>query len=136
MKKFFISRRLQDATLWFQFYLSFDKKKDFKKLEEKRKERNLTKVQIFETLDFWKYSLFRSLEGLNQYKMDYIKKLEELEKETLQAKNEKYISEICSEVINDEIKINRRTCIPKYYEKFCQIYYILSIKEIIFWQNH
>ena len=48
-----ISRRLKDVSLWFQFHLSFDKKKDFSELEK-------------EKLKFWKSWLFRNLEGLEK----------------------------------------------------------------------
>ena len=50
-----ISRRLTHYGLWFQFHLSFDKKKDFSELER------LT--EKLKTLKFWKYSLFRNLES-------------------------------------------------------------------------
>ena len=59
--------RLKDASLWFQFHLSFDKKKDFSKLER------LSGREKLKTLKFWKYWLFSSLEGLEKDKRNYHK---------------------------------------------------------------
>ena len=75
-----ISRRLTHANLWFQFHLSFDKKEDFSELER------LTEKEKLKTLKFWKYLLFKSLEGLEKDKRDYLKKIDQLQRESLVAK--------------------------------------------------
>ena len=50
-----ISRRLAHASLWLQFHLSFDHKRDFSELER------LTEAERLKKLKFWKYWLFRRL---------------------------------------------------------------------------
>ena len=110
-----ISRQLEGASLWFQFHLSFDKKKDFSKLE------NLSENEETKTLKFWKSWLFSCLEDLEEDRREYLKKVDKLERESQEARNEEYISELCLEVINDEIKIDRRTFIPTYYQIVAEI---------------
>ena len=105
-----ISRRLTHASLWFQFHLSFDKKKDFSELER------LTEAERLQTLKFWRYWLFSCLEGLEKDKRDYLEKIDGLQRESLVARDEDYISQVRFEVINDEIKIERGTLLPKYYQ--------------------
>ena len=55
-------------------------------------------------------------------KRDYLKKIDQLQRESLVARDERYISQVCFEVINDEIKIERRTLLPKYYQIVFEIY--------------
>ena len=43
--------QLKDASLWFQFNISYDKKRDFSKLEK------LTEGEKLKTLKFWNYWL-------------------------------------------------------------------------------
>ena len=49
-------------------------------------------------------------------------KIDGLQRESLVARDKKYISQVCFEVINDEIKIDRRTLLPKYYQIVFEIY--------------
>ena len=93
-----ISRRLKDASLWFQFHLSFDKKKDFSELER------LTEKEKLKTLKFWKYWLFKSLEGLEKDKRDYLKKIDQLQRESLVARDEEYISQVCFKLLMMKLK--------------------------------
>ena len=111
-----ISRRLKHASLCFQFHLSFDHKRDFSELER------LTEAEGLQKLKFWKYWLFSSLEGLEKDRRDYLEALDGLKKDSLVARDEDYISQVCFEVINDEIKIERRTLLPKYYQIVFEIY--------------
>ena len=108
--------RLKHTSLWFQFHLSFDKKKDFSKLER------LSERKKLKTLKFWKSWLFSSLEDLEKDKRDYHKKIDQLQRESQEARDEGYISQIRFEVINDELKIERRTLIPKYYQIIFEIH--------------
>ena len=102
--------QLKDASLWFQFNISYDKKRDFSKLEK------LTEGEKLKTLKFWNYWLFSCLEGLEKYKINYLKKIDQLQKESQDAREERYISEVRFEVINDEINIERRSLMSKYYQ--------------------
>ena len=111
-----ISRRLKQATLWFQFHLSFDKKKDFSKLER------LSERKRLKTLKFWKSWLFKSLEGFEKDKRDYLKKIDQLERESQNAREERYISQVRFEVIGDGIKIERRSLMLKYYQIVFEIH--------------
>ena len=121
-----ISRRLTHSSLWFEFHLSFDKKKDFSELER------LTEKEKLKTLKFWRYWLLSCLEGLEKDKRDYLKKIDQLQRESQEAGNENYISELCLDVINDEIKIDRETFIPKYYQIVAEIYEdIRKINELL-----
>ena len=121
-----ISRRLKHASLWFQFHLSFDHKRDFSELER------LTEAERLKKLKFWKSWLFSCLEGLEEDKRDYLEVTDRLQKESLVARDEDYISQVCFEVIKDEIKIERRTLLPKYCKIVFEIYQDLrKIKENI-----
>ena len=121
-----IFRRLKHASLWFQFHLSFDHKRDFSELE------GLTEAERLKTLKFWKSWLFKSLWGLEEDKRDYLEKIDGLQRESLVARDEDYISQVCFEVINVEIRTERRTVLPKYYQIVFEIYEDLrKIKENI-----
>ena len=72
-------------------------------------------------MKFWKSKLFDSLEGLEEDKSDYLKKIDQLQRESQEAREEGYISQIRFEVINDEIKIER-TLIPNYYKIVFEIH--------------
>ena len=108
--------RLKHASLWFQFHLSFDKKKDFSKLER------LSEREKLKTLKFWKSWLFSCLEGLEKDKRNYLKKIDQLQRESQDAREERYISQVRFEVIGDEIKLERRALIPKYYQIVFEIH--------------
>ena len=116
MKRFFkkISCQLKDASLWFQFNISYDKKRDFSKLEK------LTEGENLKTLKFWNW-LFSCLEGLEKYKINYLKKIYQLQRESQDAREERYISQVRFEVINDEINIER-SLMSKYYQIVFEIY--------------
>ena len=66
--------------------------------------------------------LFGLLEGLEKDRRDYLEALDRLQRESLVARDEDYISGVRFEVINDEIKIQRRTLLPKYYQIVFEIY--------------
>ena len=62
-----ISHQLKAASLWFQFHVAFDERKDFSSLEK------LSYSERLRTFVFWRDSLFRNLD-LYQNKDDFLKK--------------------------------------------------------------
>ena len=111
-----ISHRLKHASLRFQFHIAFGHKRDFSELER------LTEAERLKKLKFWKYWLFRSLEGLEKNRRNYLEKIAGLWRDSLVARDERYISQVCFAVINDEIRTERRTLLPKYYQIVFEIY--------------
>ena len=88
----------------------------------------LSEREKLKPLKFWKSWLFSCLEGLEKGKRNYLKKIDQLQRESQDGREERYISQVRFEVIGDEIKIERRTLIPKYYQIVFEIREDLIIK--------